>query len=69
MLLIHQGAAPTPRESEEWERLSHIPAARMGGALQVRPGGGAVISVTNQTCRCHEYRHLNISGGSSHAST
>jgi hypothetical protein len=22
MLLIHQGAAPTPRSSEEWERLS-----------------------------------------------
>jgi hypothetical protein len=34
MLLIHQGDAPTPRSPEEWAR---IPAARMGGAIEVRP--------------------------------
>ena len=44
MLLIHQGSAPTP-PSDEWESLSEdekgeasrIPAARMGGAIEVRP--------------------------------
>jgi hypothetical protein len=44
MLLIHQGAAPTPRESEEWERLSRIPAAPMGGAVEVR----AVVERSSQ---------------------
>jgi hypothetical protein len=45
MLLIHQGTTPTP-PSEEWERLSDeergkivaaYPAARLGGAVEVRP--------------------------------
>jgi hypothetical protein len=53
MLLIHQGSTPTPRDPEAWGRLSQeeqaddldaaielaarIPAARLGGAIEVRP--------------------------------
>ena len=44
MLLIYQGTAPTPRAPDALARLSdaielptRIPAARLGGAVEVRP--------------------------------
>jgi hypothetical protein len=41
MLLIYQGTAPTPRSPDDLdaaiELASQVPAARMGGAVEVRP--------------------------------
>jgi hypothetical protein len=50
MLLIHQGTTPTPLDPDAWSTLSEaddldaaidlaacIPAARLGGAIEVRP--------------------------------
>jgi hypothetical protein len=69
MLLIHQGAAPTPRSSDEWEKLSEDERDAIYGAYRainetpgVSPGLQLQPPETATTVRVQDGRTLTTDG-------
>jgi hypothetical protein len=69
MLLIHQGTAPTPRDSEEWERLSEDEQKAVYGDYQainetpgVSPGLQLQDPETATTVRVQDGKALTTDG-------
>jgi hypothetical protein len=69
MLLIHQGSAPTPRSSDDWERLSEDEQKAVYGAYQainetpgVSPGLQLQPAETATTVRVQDGRTLTTDG-------
>jgi len=69
MLLIHHGTAPTPREAEEWAKLSEEEQSRVYADYQainetpgVTPGHGLASPETATTVRVQDGRTLTTDG-------